>query len=84
MFFHYLLRESQALNGVINSLHALARFYRKPNQRIAIGVVCPEFAQTRWLYGHHIFSSFVLNHLESINELPGNQVSIILSPCECA
>jgi hypothetical protein len=58
--FLFLLHEAQALNDVIDSLHALARFDCQPKDQIAIDV---------------------LNHLESINELPGTHYTASLRMC---
>jgi hypothetical protein len=73
--YHRLLRDSPFFKGMIRALHDMARFCRKPNQRRALGAVCPEFIKTRWLYDHRLFE-FILHHEDAINTIrdSGNPV----------
>jgi hypothetical protein len=65
-----IVHDSLNFRKLVDSLHRLAGFCRKPNQRRAIGGICPAFTETRWLYDHRI-RGFLLHHAEAINDLSG-------------
>jgi hypothetical protein len=80
---HRLIRDFPIRKELIGSLHALARFCRKPNQRRQIGATCPEFIEIRWLDDHRILS-FVVQHEDVINSLPENPILVTPIFHECS
>jgi hypothetical protein len=64
----YLHKKHPRYATIINQARAAAVILRKPRNRKALGLICPEHCPTRWVYDY-VITRFIFNHFEDAQAL---------------